>query len=89
MFDALLTRKQEHHKRACYYSGIVAAAIYNANPFRSKNAEPVSPVDFIPGERKRQSLAEQVKAVTAAFKCGPGKPGKRKGKKGAGQRAHR
>jgi hypothetical protein len=78
-FHEMLTRKQAAHKRACFYSGIVAAAVYNANPYRSKNAEPVSPVDFMPSEgRKSMSLAEQIRVVAAALKCGPGVKGKKK-----------
>jgi len=56
-------------------SGIIAAAIYNASPFRGKDANLVSPLEFIPGEKPetRQTLQEQIAAVTAAFKCGPAK----------------
>jgi hypothetical protein len=74
-FDALFRRKQEAERRAFLRSGIIAAAIYNANPFRGQDAKPVSPLEFVPGERpeSRQTLAEQIAAVTAAFKCGPGK----------------
>jgi len=74
-FDALLTRKGEEHKRNCYYAGLVAASVYNANPFREKNSKEVSPLDFMPGERpiKRQTVQEAVAAMTRAFGCGPKK----------------
>ena len=74
-FDALLMRRYEEHKRACYYAGLVAASVYNANPYRDRAAKAVSPVDFMPGERvaKPQTLKDVVAAMTRAFGCGPGR----------------
>ena len=38
----------------------MAAAFYNANPFREKNARTVSPLEFVPGENpQEQSPKEQ------------------------------
>jgi hypothetical protein len=80
-FDALLSRKWESEKRSFLRAGIVAAAIYNANPFRDKNAKAVNPLDFVPDDKpKGNQLEAQIKAVSAAFGCGPGKPEKPKTK---------
>jgi hypothetical protein len=59
------------------YSGIVAAAIWNANPFRKEGSPPVSPLDFVPDEKRDrgpQTLDEQVRFLTEVMGCGPGKP---------------
>ena len=77
--DELLSRKWEGEKREFLRSGIVAAAIYNANPFRDKNAKAVNPLDFVPDDKpKDNQLEAQIKAVSAAFGCGPARPVKSK-----------
>lgn len=64
-----------------YRAATVAAAVYNANPFREKGSDPVDPVDFVPAYRRRreearrpQTLDEQIAVLTAVMGCGPGKP---------------
>ncbi len=76
MFEALLLRKHEDHKRRCFYAGLTAAAVYNANPFRGKDAKAVSPLDFRPSDKaaKAQCLKEQIAVFTVALGCGPGSP---------------
>jgi hypothetical protein len=67
-------------------AGIVAAAVYNANPFRKAGAKMANPGDFAP-ERKRlreepgeaQTEEQQIAILTAIFGCGPGKPAKNEG----------
>lgn len=58
MFDALLKRKQEATKRGFLYAGIVAAAIYNANPFRGAGAKLVNPLDFVPDYDRKPAPAQ-------------------------------
>jgi hypothetical protein len=63
-------------------AGTVAAAVFNANPFREKGSQLISPLDFIPAARppveekrdQRQSLEDQIRILTSAFGCGPEKP---------------
>lgn len=60
---------------------MVGASIYNANPFRSRDADVVSPLDFLAPEERRelepsQTPEEQVNILTEIFGCGPGKPSK-------------
>lgn len=84
LLDALLNRQVEREKREYLRAGIVAAAIYNANPFRGKNSKAVSPLDFVPsfGEvQKKAGIREQVQALTEIFGCGPSKPSKKKGRR--------
>lgn len=62
------------------YAGVVAAEIWNANPYRGENAKYISPLDFVPdstrlaAKAKPQTLAEQIAVLTQIFGCGPGKP---------------
>jgi len=75
-FDGLLERKREQDKLAFLQAGIVAASIYNANPFRGQGAKAVDPLDFVPGYQKQtrqQTVAEQVQALTRIMGCGPKK----------------
>jgi hypothetical protein len=75
MFDSLLLRKCEAEKRAYLRAGIIAASIFNANPFRGKDARPVDPLDFVPGgkpaEPRAQTAQEQARVLTEIFGCGP------------------
>jgi hypothetical protein len=55
-------------------AGTVAAAIYNANPFRSSDSRPISPTEFVPSLRRQeapQSLDEQIRVLSEVFGCGP------------------
>jgi hypothetical protein len=75
----LLDRRAARERLAHYRAGIVAAAIYNANPFRDSKAKAVSPLDFLaPAERRAferpQTIDEQIEVLTAVMGCGPGKP---------------
>lgn len=58
------------------YAGVVAAELYNTSPYRDKNAKWVSPFDFVPKDKKyqapEQTLAEQIRVLTAVMGCGPG-----------------
>lgn len=77
-FQALLDRAEVEHKRAFLCSGIVAASIYNANPFRGKDAQAVDPREFIPGYKSPkdvmvQDWKEQVRIFSSIMGCGPGK----------------
>ena len=75
-FDALLDRKREQDKLAFLQTGMVAAAIYNANPFRGQGAKAVDPLDFVPGYQKQnrqQTVDEQVQTLTRIMGCGPKK----------------
>ena len=47
-FEALLARRSAQYNRERLNAGIVAAAIYNANPFRGENSKNVLPIDFVP-----------------------------------------
>lgn len=57
------------------YAGVIAAEIWNANPFRKEGSPPVSPLDFVPKSRTEiaaaQSLDEQIRILTIAMGCGP------------------
>jgi hypothetical protein len=73
---ALLDRRGARERLAQYRAGLVAAAIYNANPFRDSKAKPVSPLDFLPPAERRaierpQSIEEQIEILTAVMGCGP------------------
>ena len=79
-FDALLERHREADRRAQICAGIVAAAIYNAAPFRKENAPLINPLDFVPDFRKKtadtsrgMTLDQMIEACTSIFGCGPGK----------------
>lgn len=53
-------------------SGIIAAAIFNANPFRQKGSKVFSPEDFMPKEPgsvkpKSQSIEEQKAVLKGIF----------------------
>jgi hypothetical protein len=66
-FEALLDRAIESQRRQQINAGIVAAAVFNANPFRAKNSRGVSPLDFVAEDpRKRQSEMD-VEAQGLAF----------------------
>jgi hypothetical protein len=54
MFEALLDRKMASNNREKLNAGIVAASIYNANPFRGEDAKVASPLDFVPELRDKQ-----------------------------------
>ncbi|HZP31882.1 MAG TPA: hypothetical protein VFB23_00870 [Candidatus Acidoferrales bacterium] len=70
-FDALVERHNEAHRRAMIAAGTIAAAIYNANPFRGENARILGPLDFVPGfsppAEDSQSLDDQVELLTKFF----------------------
>lgn len=59
------------------YAGVVAAAFYNANPFRGKDSPTISPADFVPDYKRLreaeqpQSLEEQIAILTKVMGCGP------------------
>jgi hypothetical protein len=65
-------------------AGTIAAAVFNANPFREKGSEAVSPLVFVPDYRakfkaeerreQQQSLDAQIRELTRVLGCGPGKP---------------
>jgi hypothetical protein len=80
LFEELLDRHLEEHRRRMLYAGVVAAEIWNANPYRGENAKYISPLDFVPdstrlaAKAKPQTLAEQIAVLTQIFGCGPGKP---------------
>ena len=77
MFEALLERRREEQRTDFIVAGVVAAAIYNANPFRGKDAKAVGPLDFVPeylkgkgsGE-KRQSIRQQVAVLAGMLRPG-------------------
>lgn len=74
----MLERKLAAERQAMLCAGTIAASIYNANPFRSSEAEPVSPLDFLPANDRRrfepeQTIEEQIAILTEIFGCGPGK----------------
>ncbi len=78
MLDALLDRHLEAHRGRMMAAGTVAAAVYNAAPFRERGARLVEPMDFVPKrptEEKtdEQSLDEQISILTAVMGCGPTK----------------
>lgn len=82
-FDVLLDRHLAGRRHEQLLAGSVAAAVYNANPFRSADAKTLTPVDFFPSldsaphETRPQTLEEQIAILTAVMGCGPGKPGKK------------
>ncbi|HLZ07508.1 MAG TPA: hypothetical protein VKT80_02900 [Chloroflexota bacterium] len=60
-----------------YAAGTIAAAVYNANPFRGENAKVIDPLDFVPDWKKRktpevQSAEEQIRILTKIMGSGPG-----------------
>jgi len=69
MFEALLDRKTEEHRRAMMCAGVVAATVANSAPFGDPNRKPRSPMDFVPEgktrKRKEQSIDEQVAILRA------------------------
>lgn len=72
MLEALLDRRVEEHKRGFLMAGIVAAAVYNSNPFREKGAKVFEAVDFVPGYQKRDAVQgprEQAVMLRAIFKA--------------------
>jgi hypothetical protein len=76
-FEALLDRKTEERNRAQLNAGIVAAAMYNANPFREKGSAAANPLDFVPDYREKskqvgQTLEEQIAILTKVMGSGPG-----------------
>jgi hypothetical protein len=79
LFDALLDRHLEAHRRQMLYAGITAAAIYNAAPFGAPDRKPASPLDFVPDLPRppvagiSQTLDDQIKILTAVMGCGPDK----------------
>jgi hypothetical protein len=76
-FESLLDRAIESQRRQQICAGIVAAAVFNANPFRGKNSHSVSPLDFIaedPRKREHEMHVEaQGQAFIAAFSAIAGK----------------
>jgi hypothetical protein len=58
LFDALLKRKEESIRLEFTYAGVVAAAIYNAAPFGEANRKALSPLEFVPGEKKKPALPD-------------------------------
>jgi hypothetical protein len=80
LFDGLLDRHLEAHRRSMLYAGVVAAELWNASPYRGEKAKYISPLAFVPelASRKKhdhssQSLDDQIKILTAVMRCGPGK----------------
>jgi hypothetical protein len=78
LFDALLDRHLEAHRRRMLYAGVVAAEIWNANPFGSADRKAISALDFVPDLAPKrgelpQTLDQQIKILTAVMGCGPGK----------------
>ncbi|HEX4381232.1 MAG TPA: hypothetical protein VH022_14415 [Candidatus Acidoferrum sp.] len=58
-------------------AGTVAAAVFNANPFRG-DGPALTSIDFVPEYQKRvaanrgeQTIDEQIAFFSAAFGCGP------------------
>jgi hypothetical protein len=79
LFDALLDRHIEAHRRQMLYAGVIAAELWNTSPYRGENAEHVSPLDYVPDltEKKKdktiQTIDQQIEILTAIMGCGPGK----------------
>lgn len=61
------------------YAGVVAAAVWNANPFGGEDRKAMSPLDFVPDLPRpeptgiTQSLDDQIKILTEVMRCGPGR----------------
>jgi hypothetical protein len=80
LFDALLDRHLEDHRRRMLYAGVVAAELWNASPYRGADAKYISPLDFVPDRKLKkpdssvdQSMQQQIEILTAIMGCGPGK----------------
>jgi len=62
--EALTARAEEARRDEVFYSGIVAAAVYNVH--RESGTSPISPRDFLPEERpdlSEEEIAEQFAAT--------------------------
>jgi hypothetical protein len=79
MLYALAECQFEAHRRYMMGAGTVAAAVYNAAPFRDRTAKLVDPMDFVPkkhqAKQREQTLEEQIAVLSAVMGCGPDKPG--------------
>ena len=65
-FEALCNRRRENDNKDRLNAGIVAAAVYNTAPFGDENREPVSPLDFVPEwKKKNTSAAPDLTEMTA------------------------
>lgn len=79
LFDALLDRHLEAHRRQMLYAGVVAAELWNASPFGTADRKHVSALDFVPDratkkhDKSPQNLDQQIEILTAIMGCGPGK----------------
>jgi hypothetical protein len=79
LFDALLDRHLEDHRRRMLYAGVVAAELWNASPYRGADSKYVSPLDFVPDRKLKkqdsfdQTMQQQIEVLTAIMGCGPGK----------------
>jgi hypothetical protein len=63
-----LTRRTKEQRHALLCAGIVAAAVFNGNPFRDRNAPVVSPEDFIADpDRDREPTEEEKLEEFKAF----------------------
>ena len=71
LFDLLLQRKQAQDKQEYYRAGIIAAAVVNFS--MGHPDKPVSPMDFVPGVKKKDfdlstmTPEEQAKFVKGMF----------------------
>jgi len=65
--EKLLLRRRDSIKREFLMAGIVAAAFYNANPFRYKNSRTVSPLEFVPGENPQEQSPKEQYAILAGI----------------------
>ncbi len=75
MYDLLTERSLEQHRREMLYAGVVAAELWNTNPYRERGSKPVSALDFVPMEKKEtppQTLEEQIRILASVMGCGPG-----------------
>jgi hypothetical protein len=66
-FEALLDRSIEEQRRAQICAGIVAAAVFNANPFRGKHAKAVKPLEFVAEDPRKREGEMDVEAQGLAF----------------------
>lgn len=58
-FERLLDRKRAADRLGYLWAGIVASAIYNVN--RGENTEPISALDFVPVEKKKEDTFDLTK----------------------------
>lgn len=63
LFAALLDRKQESERAQNLRAGLIAASIYNANPYRKQGSPAIKPEDFF--GRRRSSMEEMLAKFSA------------------------